>query len=178
MWGIIPLLFARIICQQTNARWDSDLRRRYRFIVIILVVTLFLIAFGIGWVGEITLEKFMFSIIVPFSPAFLWGIREYIRQGETAEKLKRIKEHLDDLWDKAIKNEISSEKVERKSRAIQNALYDHRHSCPMIFDWIYKLFYGKSQKRADEIAEEMVEEFLLVSKGGPVDQENIQCAKK
>jgi Flp pilus assembly protein TadB len=158
--GKLPIHLARIVCQRVNCWWDAKLRRRYATYLIAAVGTLALVVFLIGLIGGLTLEKFFLAVIAPLMPAFVIGIRQYNEHNETAAALDRLKDHADKLWNEAITGKTSPEELAKDSRALQDAIYDHRRRSPLIFDWIYRHLKQAHEEQMNKGAAALVEEAL------------------
>ncbi|WP_286858658.1 S-4TM family putative pore-forming effector [Methanosaeta sp. UBA356] len=156
----LPLHMARLICQRTNCWWDFNLRRRYCFWSGILLIVASILVFFIGLVGEMDMEKFVLAVLAPLSPAILLGIREHMQQHDAAERLDRLKSYVEEIWAKAIKNEIALEQIERESRAIQDAIFDCRSNNPLIYDRIYRYLRNAQDAQMNKGANELAEEYF------------------
>ena len=156
----LPLHMARLICQRTNCWWDSNLRRRYCFWLGFILIIASILVFLIGFIGEMDMEKFVLAVLAPLSPAILLGIREYRKQHDAAERLDRLKSYVEDIWAKAIKNEIALEQIERESRDIQDAIFDCRSNNPLIHDIIYRYLRNAQEEQMNKGANELAEEYF------------------
>jgi hypothetical protein len=158
--GNLPIHLARLICQRTNLRWDFQLRRWFaqRALALTAIVILLLFVFSL-W-NQLSLERFVLSVLAPALPVFSWGFREYQKQTEVAEDLERLKSQVEEYWNDAIKARISIHQVEVKSRALQDEIYDLRKDSPLIFDAVYSYFRMKYELLASKGAEELVQEAL------------------
>ncbi len=148
----LPIHLARIICQRTNLWYDKELRTRYRNIIswsvafIIIASTLFSSTVGF------TVTSFVITVLVPIFPALNWAIREYYRQTDTMRTLENLKSEIEKLWDKALGN-ATTEEVTEASRELQDAIFTHRASSPLIFDWIYRPLRPKMESSMNSGAE-------------------------
>lgn len=158
--GQLPLYLARLVCQRSNCWWDSKLRRRLSRLIIALLFSVAILVFAIGLFGGITLEKFVLAIFAPIFPVFLWGIREYKTQREAADTLDRLKSHIENLWENAIKNNSTSLQIQQEARNLQDEIYERRRNNPLIFDWIYKRLRSKYEEQMNKGADELVKEAL------------------
>jgi hypothetical protein len=158
--GKLPIQLARIVCQRANCWWDAELRRRYAVCVIISILVLTVIVFLIGLIGGLTPEKFFLVVIAPLMPAFTLGMRQYNEHNEAAAALDRLKEHAEDLWNKAISGEVTSEELARGSRNLQDEIYDHRRRSSLIFDWIYRRLRRAHEEQMNKGAEVLIDEAL------------------
>ena len=158
--GNLPNHLARLICQRTNLRWDFQLRRWFaqRALALSAIVILLLFIFSL-W-SQLSLERFVLSVLAPALPVFSWGFREYQKQNEVADDLERLKSLVEEYWNDAIKSKISVHQVEVKSRALQDEIFDLRKDSPLIFDAVYGYFRMRYELLASKGAEELVQEAL------------------
>lgn len=155
----LPLQPARLICQRTNCWWDANLRRRYSSWIVGSLSLLGILVLVIGILTGITLEKFVLAILAPLSSAFLWGIREYKKQKAAALTLDRLKSFCESLWGRAKYEEVS-EDADQSGRALQDEIFDHRKSNPLIVDWFYRLLRDRNEEQMNKGAEHLVQEYL------------------
>ena len=141
----VPLPAARIVCQKINIQWDYKLRRRYATVLLIILLAFLVFLTIVSFLkGNVSLQGFLNSIIWPLSPAFVWVLQERRSQLETCRRLRQLNKQVDDIWIE-VKTQ-SDELLETVSRAIQNEIYDHRRSAPLVFDWLYKRLRKKSEQ--------------------------------
>lgn len=133
----LPLSLARVICQRASVGYDVGLRRSYRKWVTIILVVLFVALFAFSLMYDLNLSKFILTALAPFSPAILWGIREWKKQTEAIDALDRLKKQADGLWKEVLLNPESQTESQVKSRRLQDEIFERRKSNSLIFDWIY-----------------------------------------
>lgn len=155
--GDVPLHIGRLICQRTNIAYDSRLRQRYGqrllWLTIFVGVVLLLIALAM----DSTMSEVVMSVLAPFTPIMAWALREHRKQLETAASLIRLHTEFEKIWDEAI-NGASPEKMEIRARQLQDAIYQHRASAPLVFDWVYRRLRSKNEDEAHHAANEYVTE--------------------
>jgi hypothetical protein len=161
--GNLSIHLARLICQRTNLRWDFQLRRWFaqRALTLTAIVILLLLIFSL-W-NQLSLERFVLSVLAPALPVFSWGFREYQKQNEVADELERLKSQVEEYWNDAIRSKISVHQTENKSRALQDKIFDLRKDSPLIFDAVYKYFRMRYELLATKGAEELVQEAVNYS---------------
>lgn len=158
--GQVPQTVARILCQRSNVWWDAGLRRRYATAISIILPTLLVAIFVIGLLKGVKLSDFVFALLIPLQPAFLWVIREYKKQRETSSALDRLHQEASRLWEKACKQELSDEQLTQASRDLQNEIYDHRRAAPFIFDWVYEKLKNKDEEQMNKNSGDLVKDYL------------------
>lgn len=158
--GQVPLHLARLICQRINCWWDGELRRRYSFWVVVVVVALTIIVFLIGLIGGFTLGRFFQVVLAPLTPALILGVREYNENQDAAANLDHLKEHAEQLWQSAIQKKLSPQELLVESRNLQDEIFSNRRKSPLIFNWIYRLFKQGQEDEMQRGAEALIKEAL------------------
>ncbi|AFM26124.1 hypothetical protein Desti_3473 [Desulfomonile tiedjei DSM 6799] len=162
--GDLPLYQGIVACQRSNVMWDANLRRRYnKWIRLILTLAIILtIVIGIG--KQLSVSDLVLSVFAPISPAILWAIREYRRQVDTCDTLDKLIKHADSLWTKAKDPASSPEKITTEARFLQDEIYDHRRSCPLIFDRIHDWLKDEQEEQMRRGVQELVREAQVTKK--------------
>lgn len=150
----MPLQAARLVCQRTNLWYDSNLRNTYRTVLwsVTVVYFLFLLAFFINF----TLVEFVLGLLIPFGPLFTWVVREHQRQGDTIKLVNRLLDEIDTSLDDLV-DAKRSPKVDARARELQDAIFTHRSSSPLISDLIYKFKRPKLEIKMKNRAEAFVQ---------------------
>ena len=152
-----PLYLARLMCQRTNLWYDSDLRKRFRYVLLGGCLTLVTAAGFISVAIDPTMTTFVLSTLAPMTPVIIWALRESNRQAVTCEMLDRLKDEVKKLWERSLAGTAEDE-ISMRSRELQDAIFNHRASSPLIFDWIYNLMRKRMEDRMNAGAEKFVEE--------------------
>jgi hypothetical protein len=153
----LPLHLARLVCQRTNLWYDSALRKRYRVLLLSGCVVLIAAAGFASLAIDHTMTSFVLSVLAPMTPVMIWVLRECNRQAATCELLDRLNEEVKKLWDHSRRGGTEQE-ISMRSRELQDAIYNHRASSPLIFDWVYSLLRRKMEERMNAGAEHWVSE--------------------
>ncbi|MDQ2148125.1 S-4TM family putative pore-forming effector [Alcaligenaceae bacterium C4P045] len=153
----LPLHLARLVCQRTNLWYDSALRQRYRHVLLTGCVMLIAAAGVLSLAIDHTMTTFVLSTLAPMTPVMIWALRECNRQAATIEFLDRLNDEVKKLWDRS-RNGASEQEITVKSRELQDAIFNHRVSSPLIFDWVYNLMRRQMEERMNAGAEHWVRE--------------------
>jgi hypothetical protein len=158
--GQVPMYFARLICQRATCRWDSQLRLRYCTYAKYILFTFAIIILSVSFIGGLTLQKFVLAVVAPVFPIFLFGIRDYKHQMETAEASLRQKEYVDSLWLDLKKHRCTQQEAETASRKLQDAIFDRRRGSQPVFDRVYEKLRNAHEEQMIKGAEQLVEDIL------------------
>ncbi len=153
----LPLHLARLVCQRTNLWYDSTLRKRYRFVLLAGCATLAAVAGMLSLAIDPNTTTFVLSTLAPMTPVMIWALRECNRQAATCEQLDRLNEEVQKLWDSSRSGATEAE-IGMRSRELQDAIFNHRATSPLIFDWVYNLLRRKLEKQMNAGAEHWVSE--------------------
>lgn len=158
--NVLPLHLARLVCQRTNIWYDSALRKRYRIVLLFGVIALmFSVGVGSLWI-DTTMTSFVLSVLAPMTPVMIWALRERNRHAATCELLDRLNEDVMKLIEKSCAGATEQE-ISMRSRELQDAIYNHRVSSPLIFDWIYNHLRSRMEERMNAGAQELVDRLRL-----------------
>ena len=136
--GEAPLPIGRLMCQRANCWWDAKLRRRYAVWVVVATAGTFGFTALVGLLGRVSLEHFLLSGVVPFLPVFVIGIRQFTDQRQAATRLDDLKKHSERLWREALSGAVAADELTRRSRTLQDELFEQRRRNPLIPDWVYR----------------------------------------
>lgn len=132
----LPIHVARMVCQRTNLWYDSQLRETYRAALSLLAVFYFFGLLAFAW--HFTVAEFVLVALVPFGPFFTWIVRENQRQSDTIALVSRLLSEIESSLDKFTQAQDSTE-VQARSRELQDAIFAHRSSSPLVSDLVYRI---------------------------------------
>ncbi|MCF8003889.1 MAG: hypothetical protein K9L32_06710 [Chromatiaceae bacterium] len=155
--GEVPIQLARLICQRTNISYDARLRRTYGTWLLYGTVALGIILSFVGIAFNLTLSGLLLAVVVPLMPILNWALREHHKQTDTANYLVTLKGEFEKLWEKALKGTRSRD-LDRRSRELQDAIYQHRASSPLVFDWVYYRLRNRNEDEAQHAAKMLVQQ--------------------
>ncbi len=153
----LPLHLARLVCQRTNLWYDSALRKRYRRVLLTGCVVLIAVAGFASLAIDHTMTTFVLSTLAPMTPVMIWALREGNRQAATIELLDRLNDEVKKLWDRS-RSGAAEQEISMRSRELQDAIFNHRASSPLIFDWVYSLLRRQMEERMNAGADHWVRE--------------------
>ena len=128
---------ARVHCQTTNCRWDERLRREWtRSMSIGLILALVLILVSAAITG-LSVMDLVLSVSVALR-ALTWLVVEFRQQSAAKKRTLRLQRYLSAAGQVG---PVSMCDV----RLAQDAIFEHRRSCPTVPDWFYRLRKGAHQ---------------------------------
>lgn len=155
--GEVSLHFGRLICQRTNINYDQRLRRRYGNWLLGVTFAVGVGLFVIAFMQDSKLSELVLNFLAPFSPVLAWALREHRKQLDTATALEKLQGEFRTMWAEAI-NGASEAEMQVRSRLLQDAIYQHRASAPLVFDWVYRLSRAKNEDEAAHAARLLVDQ--------------------
>ncbi|MEA9579934.1 S-4TM family putative pore-forming effector [Xanthomonas nasturtii] len=150
----MPLPAARLVCQRTNLWYDSNLRTTYRTALWCLTSVYFVAL--LVFFRDSALIALLLGLLIPFGPLFTWVVREHHRQGDTIKLVCRLLSEIDKSLEDLVDVKQNS-KAEARARELQDAIFTHRSSSPLVSDLIYKLKRPKLEKTMQKGAEAFVQ---------------------
>lgn len=157
--GGVPLHLARFICQRTNLRYDSELRRHYASILAGLAVAVAAIVVVLGIVQQLTLQEWVLNIAL-LSPLLSWSIREFYRQRDTADQQQDLMKSAKKLWERCLEVDGIEDEATVKAREFQDAIYARRVSSPLVIPLVYKFLRPGLEDEMNEAASDFLAQYL------------------
>lgn len=151
---------ARLICQRINYSWECGLRAAYGNLLKVICVLLPLAVIIIALLSNLTLEQ---AVLIGggLLPLFRFLTKQYQENKEAGEKLTKLNNYFNKLWERLLRGEIGERQMEEAARRIQDEIYDNRIKSPLIPDHFYRLYRPKREslmtKTADKLAAELIE---------------------
>lgn len=152
----LPLPVGRVICQRTNITYDIRVRNVYAGILMALAIFLCVILTFLGIHQGQTVNDLILWCL-PALPFVTFVLREYRKQKDTIDTLSTLKGEVEKLWEKALAGTPFDE-LTRGSRALQDAIYRHRASNPLVFDWLYDWLRKRNEDLTHHAIEKLVAE--------------------
>lgn len=152
----LPLALGRLVCQRTNVAYDMRVRKAYSRILLRAFITLVVVLTLLGLYQGLTVDELILTMYLPALPLAAFMLRERLRQVDTVESLGTLKDEVEKAWDKAL-NGASEAELTTTARALQDAIYRHRASNPLVFDWLY----NRLRKRNEDLVQHAADKFVV-----------------
>lgn len=156
--GEIPLHLARLICQRTNLRYDSQLRRNYAGVLIGLVLSITLLVFVVGFAQKLSVPEWVLNLAL-LSPLLSWSIREFYRQRDTADQIEDLMKSAKVLWERGLAGQCDAYEAKSKAREFQDAIYARRVSSALVMPLVYKLARPGLEDEMNEAATDFLVQY-------------------
>lgn len=163
--GRLPLHLARLIGQRTNISYDARLRRRYGGWLLTLTLLFGVALLYTGLYKGLQFPDLIMTLVVPFLPVLTWALRERMQQANAAISLTNLNGEWDKIWTNALGG-ADAAVLTAESRALQDAIYQHRERSPLVFDWVYSIFRSANEEEAHHAAEDLVRKAEKAFVGG------------
>lgn len=139
----LPLDAVTLVCLRMNVEYDKSMKQNLSlllYIVVSLIAIIIVIANN-----ERTIWDMVLYSIVPLLPVskFLYDVKRRIDSDK--ERLVRLDVSIDSLMKKAIQERVI-EKEELQN--INNQIFEHRRTSPLVPDWLYDILRDKEEETA------------------------------
>jgi len=151
----LPLAVGRLICQRTNVAYDMLVRKTYAAILLTSAIVLIVLSTLAGLYQGLKVNELVLTLYLPALPFAAFVLREHRKQGDTVETLTSLKSEVEKLWEKALSGASFGE-LTSGSRALQDAIYRHRASNPLVFDWLYNWLRTRNEDLTRHATEKLV----------------------
>jgi hypothetical protein len=129
---------ATLTGQSINAWWDGSLRQAYLTGQVTIAGFIILSVLTLGLMQNLSLEDFILAILVPVIPLVQIILSELYKNYVATQGARK---NLDKA--QGLLNNSTASKVE--IRMLQDSIYLHRVSSPLVFDFIYWLSQKKKE---------------------------------
>lgn len=153
----LPLPVGRLLCQRTNVAYDTRVRATYAFTLLGVAALLTMVLVVIGVYRKTGMDEFILAMALPALPLVSYLLRECRKQFDTIETLDGIRTEVERVWQRALAGATTLE-LTVSARALQDAIYRHRASNPLVFDWFYNRLRNKLEDRTRHGVERLVAE--------------------
>ena len=139
----LPLDAVTLVCLRMNVEYDKSMKQNLSLLLYI-VVSLFAIIIVIAN-NERTIWDMVLYSIVPLLPVskFLYDVKRRIDSDK--ERLVRLDVSIDSLMKKAIQEGVIEKE---KLQNINNQIFEHRRTSPLVPDWLYDMLRDKEEETA------------------------------
>ena len=154
----VPLHLGRIVCQRTNLRYDSELRRSYGTWLLCSSLALVCFFVVVGFYNDLSLTAWVLTM-APATPFLSWAAREYYRQSDAADTLDSLRKEARTLWERCLNGQCEADECTVKSRELQSAIYLRRVITPLVFPLVYRFRRAGLEDEMKEGATQLVAEY-------------------
>jgi hypothetical protein len=159
--GELPLHLARLVCQRTNLRYDSELRRHYAAILGWLAAAVVVLVLVVGVAQQLRLPEWVLNLAL-LSPLLSWSIREFYRQRDTADQLQELMKTARKLWERCLTGEATEPDCTYRAREFQDAIYSRRTTSPLVIPLVYSLLRPGLEDEMNEAATDFLAQYQQV----------------
>jgi hypothetical protein len=156
--GEMPLSLGRIVCQRTNLRYDSQLRRSFGAVIVTVVALVIGGLVVAGLLQNLNLTAWILTL-APATPLLSWAGREYYRQRDTADLLDELMKKARAFWRRALAGECDDDSCLGQSREFQNAIYLRRSTSPLVMPYLYTLKRLMLEDEMNDAANDFLEAY-------------------
>jgi hypothetical protein len=149
--GRLPLHLGRLVGQRTNISYDARVRRKYGGQLLLWIIVFGVALLFTGLAMGLTFPELLTALLVPFMPVLTWALKERLQHANTANSLANLGSEWDKIWTKALGG-ADATTVTADSRALQDAIYQHRERSPLVFDWVYRRLRAANEDEAHHAA--------------------------
>lgn len=157
--GEIPVESGRLICLLSSCRWDIKLRKRYSTALFGTAVVLALMIMAFSIIADARVETLLLTAAAVL-PAIVWPLRGWKTQVEVLESVDSQRKRIERLWTHVLNEAPGASSLTTRARAIQDDIFQRRKSSQPVFDWVYKRFRPSDETEMNQVAEEMVKQYI------------------
>jgi hypothetical protein len=135
--GSFPREIAHLAALRINAFWDASLRGSYIIGLCAVASVIAAAALFLFSRSGMTTERLVINVLIPFSPAILWFVRELVEQIDARARKHDLEQCIDVLWDAA--NGIGvNRSIAAEVDYLQTLLFAYRRTDGSLPSWFYR----------------------------------------
>ena len=147
-----------LLAQRTNITWDRWLKERYRDLLIILIIILFLIEIFIAFYINPNFREALSMLFLSSFPLYFLLAEYAYELHKQIESNSIIDKQILDLCKKI--DQFSENELRIKCRQIQDYIYErNRLKSILIPEWLHKLYRNKDNENILEINKEIIDNY-------------------
>lgn len=149
----LPLNIKVLLCQRINSSWELDLRKRFVYFIIALLV----IYYGIFISYLVINNTGIFDSLLLLSPSIsflIYGVQHSIALNKQANSRKSLLSTIDEM----VENYKSFGNIPDKIslRQIQDVIFNHRTAPEKVPDWYYDIFKKYNENKTNKIINDLL----------------------
>jgi hypothetical protein len=135
--GSFPREIAHLAALRINAFWDASLRGSYITGLCAVAGVIAIAALLLFSRYGMTDERLVINLLMPFSPAILWFVRELVEQVDARGRKHDLEQCIDVLWDAT--NGIGvTRSIAAEVDYLQALLFAYRRTDGSVPSWLYR----------------------------------------
>lgn len=142
-----PLHLARLACQRENLVWDGQIKRNYAIGVYLVFGTIAVLVVAWAIVTHMDMARFFGGPAILFLPLLVFGLTHAGTHCRAAERVKELKDAVDDLTEELSHARHTPESLAQESRYLQNEIFHHRADNAPVWDWFYGCLKNKIEEQ-------------------------------
>ena len=156
----VPHSIARVICQITNIRYDSSLRKKLCTMLYFGLFVLFVASTLTACLKSLPTDQLFANVLSPLLPLIVFTVMQANEQRKAIEKLDSLRQEVAKSWDLCKKLDADDATLTNESRSLQDKLFLHRSESPTLFEFLYWNFRDKEESNRETLANHHVDEYL------------------
>ena len=151
----LPPRLARLVCQRSNFKWDTGLRKRYIKFLWVPIVLLISSVFIASYAFEIDFNHFVL-VVASVLPALVFFFKQKQQNNEAVARLDELAKQFNEIWRRINEKSISDEEIDKVARQLQDEIYQHRMQSPLVPDFYYKIYRDTDEDFMNRAVQEYV----------------------
>lgn len=155
----LPIQVSALIAQYTTTSYDNALRRSYLAILKALLWIIWATILIVAVVGDLTIQSFLISVMVPFLPILTWCLKNLGKTQNLISDQERAISIMESQWSAVLGQRLSGDNLRDAIRDNQDDLFRRRSSSTLLLPLLYKFLRPKLEGNASRGALEFITEY-------------------
>lgn len=156
----LPLDAITLVCLRMNVAYDQNMKRKLNTLIYIVFFVVVFAIIGVSF--QRTIWEMALYTLVPMLPVVKFFLDVKRRIDSDKERLIRLDVRINTLMKNAIQG-MGIDSAELQN--INNLIFEHRRTSPLVPDWLYDLLRDREEKTAQYSAKHYYQELRNVYGG-------------
>ncbi|MCU8024421.1 MULTISPECIES: S-4TM family putative pore-forming effector [unclassified Shewanella] len=135
----VPHPVAKIIATFSTFAWESELRKRYQDVLLILLVACIVIPILVSLVLNYTILQSLAFVIGPFTPIIAVVLDEWLMNRQNLKIAEQLTQGCYNSWDNILTGKLNNDEMHSATEQHMRYWQNFRQSATPIFEWLYRL---------------------------------------
>ncbi|EEO1466551.1 S-4TM family putative pore-forming effector [Morganella morganii] len=134
----VPYPVAKLVATYSTFAWESELRKRYQYLLWVCLFTCVLAPFSVSIFLEQTIPESVVFVIGPFTPIIAVVIDELLMNKQSMKIAEQLTNDSHNTWLNLLSDKLNFTEVELFTEQHMRYWQNFRQSATPIFEWLYK----------------------------------------
>ena len=155
----VPYPVGKVIATYSTFAWESELRKRYQGVLVILLVTCIVIPILVSLAFDYTILQSLAFVIGPFTPIIAVILDEWLMNRQSLKIAEQLTQGCYNSWDNILTGKLNNDEMHSATEQHMRYWQNFRQSATPIFEWLYKVSRTQMENNMLVDTEQLISDF-------------------